>query len=120
MMGAKMALTDHGSQQRETLADLARILALGVEIAARTKAPNKDGLHQCVHEVTRMAQDGGRWDSEWAHQLHTGLEVAAELLADHTDLAIYFMPAASRFSDDILHGRDMAGAIVPFDEALAA
>ena len=71
---------EHGTEQRELLANLAFMIGIGAEVAAAVpvQGDKRAGLHQSLAEVLRMACDGGRWDESWAAQLHVALELSAE------------------------------------------
>ena len=108
---------EHGTEQRELLANLAFMLGIGAEVAAvvPVQGDNRAGLHQSLAEVLRMACDGGRWDESWAAQLHIALEVSAELMMDNTHHAALVLPGARELAADVKAGRIRPDAIVPFE-----
>lgn len=108
---------EHGTEQRELLANLAFMLGIGAEVAAvvPVQGDNRAGLHQSLAEVLRMACDGGRWDESWAAQLHIALEVSAELMMDNTHHAALVLPGARELAADVRAGRIRPDAIVPFE-----
>ena len=108
---------EHGTEQRELLANLAFMLGIGAEVAAvvPVQGDNRAGLHQSLAEVLRMACDGGRWDESWAAQLHVALELSAELMMDNTHHAALVLPGARELAADVKAGRIWPDAIVPFE-----
>ena len=108
---------EHGTEQRELLANLAFMIGIGAEVAAvvPVQGDNRAGLHQSLAEVLRMACDGGRWDESWAAQLHIALEVSAELMMDNTHHAALVLPGARELAADVRAGRIRPDAIVPFE-----
>ena len=108
---------EHGTEQRELLANLAFMLGIGAEVAAvvPVQGDNRAGLHQSLAEVLRMACDGGRWDESWAAQLHVALELSAELMMDNTHHAALVLPGARELAADVKAGRIRPDAIVPFE-----
>ena len=108
---------DHGSEQRELLANVAFIVGVGAEVAAvvPVAGDNREGLHQALTVVVRMACDGGRWDDSWAAQLHLALELSAELMMDNTHHAALVLPGARGLAADVKAGRIRPDAIVPFE-----
>ena len=108
---------EHGTEQRELLANLAFMLGIGAEVAAvvPVQGDNRAGLHQSLAEVLRMACDGGRWDESWAAQLHIALELSAELMMDNTHHAALVLPGARELAADVKAGRIRPDAIVPFE-----
>lgn len=108
---------EHGTEQRELLANLAFMIGIGTEVAAvvTVQGDNRAGLHQSLAEVLRMACDGGRWDESWAAQLHLALELSAELMMDNTHHAALVLPGARGLAADVKAGRIRPDAIVPFE-----
>ena len=108
---------EHGTEQRELLANLAFMIGIGAEVAAvvPVQGDNRAGLHQSLAEVLRMACDGGRWDESWAAQLHVALELSAELMMDNTHHAALVLPGARELAADVKAGRIRPDAIVPFE-----
>ena len=108
---------EHGTEQRELLANLAFMIGIGAEVAAvaTVEGDNRAGLHQSLAEVLRMACDGCRWDESWAAQLHLALEVSAELMLDNTHHAALVLPGARELAADVKAGRIRPDAIVPFE-----
>ena len=108
---------EHGTEQRELLANLAFMIGIGAEVAAvvPVQGDNRAGLHQSLAEVLRMACDGGRWDESWAAQLHVALELSAELMMDNTHHAALVLPGARELAADVKAGRIWPDAIVPFE-----
>ena len=108
---------EHGTEQRELLANLAFMLGIGAEVAAAVpvQGDKRAGLHQSLAEVLRMACDGGRWDESWAAQLHVALELSAELMMDNTHHAALVLPGARELAADVKAGRIRPDAIVPFE-----
>ena len=108
---------EHGTEQRELLANLAFMLGIGAEVAAvvPVQGDNRAGLHQSLAEVLRMACDGGRWDESWAAQLHVAPELSAELMMDNTHHAALVLPGARELAADVKAGRIRPDAIVPFE-----
>ena len=108
---------EHGTEQRELLANLAFMLGIGAEVAAvvPVQGDNRAGLHQSLAEVLRMACDGGRWDESWAAQLHVALELSAELMMDNTHHAALVLTGARELAADVKAGRIWPDAIVPFE-----
>ena len=108
---------EHGTEQRELLANLAFMLGIGAKVAAvvPVQGDNRAGLHQSLAEVLRMACDGGRWDESWAAQLHVALELSAELMMDNTHHAALVLPGARELAADVKAGRIRPDAIVPFE-----
>ena len=108
---------EHGTEQRELLANLAFMIGIGAEVAAvvTVQGDNRAGLHQSLAEVLRMACDGGRWDESWAAQLHVALELSAELMMDNTHHAALVLPGARELAADVKAGRIWPDAIVPFE-----
>ena len=108
---------EHGTEQRELLANLAFMLGIGAEVAAvvPVQGDNRAGLHQSLAEVLRMACDGGRWDESWAAQLDIALELSAELMMDNTHHAALVLPSARELAADVRAGRIRPDAIVPFE-----
>ena len=108
---------EHGTEQRELLANLAFMLGIGAEVAAvvPVQGDNRAGLHQSLAEVLRMACDGGRWDESWAAQLHVALELSAELMMDNTHHAALVLTGARELAADVKAGRIRPDAIVPFE-----
>lgn len=108
---------EHGTEQRELLANLAFMIGIGAEVAAvaTVEGDNRAGLHQSLAEVLRMACDGGRWDESWAAQLHIALELSAELMMDNTHHAALVLPGARGLAADVKAGRIRPEAIVPFE-----
>ena len=108
---------EHGTEQRELLANLAFMIGIGAEVAAAVpvQGDNRAGLHQSLAEVLRMACDGGRWDESWAAQLHVALELSAELMMDNTHHAALVLPGARELAADVKAGRIWPDAIVPFE-----
>lgn len=108
---------EHGTEQRELLANLAFMLGIGAEVAAvvPVQGDNRAGLHQSLAEVLRMACDGGRWDESWAAQLDIALELSAELMMDNTHHAALVLTGARELAADVKAGRIRPDAIVPFE-----
>ena len=108
---------EHGTEQRELLANLAFMIGIGAEVAAvaTVQGDNRAGLHQSLAEVLRMACDGGRWDESWAAQLHIALDVSAELMMENTHHAALVLPGARELAADVKAGRIRPDAIVPFE-----
>ena len=114
-IGIKCFMAPHGSEQRELLAQLAFMLGIGAEVAAAVPVlgNNREGLHQSLAEVVRMACDGCRWDDAWAAQLQLALEVSAELMLEHPRQAMLVIPGAKGLAKDIEAGRIRPDAIAP-------
>lgn len=114
-LGIKCLLVEHGTEQRELLARLAFLLGIGAEVAAAVPVlgNNREGLHQSLAEVVRMACDGCRWDDAWAAQLQLALEVSAELMLEHPRQAMLVIPGAKGLAKDIEAGRIRPDAIAP-------
>lgn len=114
-IGIKCFMAPHGSEQRELLAQLAFMLGIGAEVAAAVPVlgNNREGLHQSLAEVVRMACNGCRWDDAWAAQLQLALEVSAELMTENPRLAMLVFPGAQGLAKDIQDGRIRQDAIAP-------
>ena len=108
---------EHGTEQRELLANLAFMIGIGAAVAAvvTVQGDNRAGLHQSLAEVLRMACDGGRWDESWAAQLHLALELSAQLMMDNTHHAALMLPGARGLAADVKVGRVRPDAIAPFE-----
>ena len=119
-MGIKCLAVEHGSAQRELLGQLAFMIGMGAEVAAKVQVlgENRRGLHQSLAQVLRMALDGCAWDASWAAQLQLALEVSAELMVDNHRLAMAVLPGAMALGEDVRVGRVRADAIVPFAEGV--
>lgn len=114
-IGIKCFMAPHGSEQRELLAQLAFMLGIGAEVAAAVPVlgNNREGLHQSLAEVVRMACNGCRWDDAWAAQMQLALEVSAELMLEHPRQAMLVIPGAKGLAKDIEAGRIRPDAIAP-------
>ena len=110
---------EHGSEQRELLANVAFIVGVGAEVAAvvPVAGDNRVGLHQALAEVVRMACDGARWDASWAAQLSLALEVSAEVMLQDAVRATAVAPGASKLAADVRAGRVRLDAVAPLDVA---
>ena len=115
-LGLHCFTADHKSEQRKLLADLARIISIGVEIAKKSPkdALNAEGLHQCLHEIILMANGGCEWDAEWAAQMHTAIEVSNELIVEFPAIAYGVFPGACQLADEIFYGHDVSDSIHPY------
>ena len=116
LLGLHCLSADHKSEQRKLLADLARIISLGVEIAKKSPkdANNAEGLHQCLHEIILMANSGCEWDTEWAVQMHTAVVVSNELIVEFPAIAYGIFPGACQLADEIFYGHDVSDSIHPY------
>ena len=110
-----MLMADHGSEQREMLAYLAKLVGVGAEVAARLPAEkrNAHGLHHSLAVVVQMACDCARWDSAWAAQLATAADLSADLLVENGDIAAQVFDGAHQLAACILAGTIRADAIEP-------
>jgi hypothetical protein len=110
-----MLMADHGSEQRELLAYLAKLVGIGAEVAARLppEARNAHGLHHSLAVVVQMACDGNRWDSAWAAQLATAADLSADLLVENGDIAGQVFDGAHKLAAHVLAGTIRADAIEP-------
>ncbi|ATH13801.1 hypothetical protein CHL79_15905 [Delftia acidovorans] len=118
-----MLMADHGSEQRELLAYLAKLVGIGAEVAARMppEKRNAHGLHHSLAIVVQMACDGARWDSAWAAQLATAADLSADLLVENGDIAAQVFDGAHQLAACILAGTIRADAIVqPAQEEVPA
>lgn len=118
-----MLMADHGSEQRELLAYLAKLVGIGAEVAARLppEARNAHGLHHSLAIVVQMACDGDRWDSAWAAQLATAADLSADLLVENGDIAGQVFGGALYLSSSIMAGTIRLDAIVqPAQEEMPA
>lgn len=108
---------EHGSEQRELLANVAFIVGVGAEVAAvvPVAGDNREGLHQALAEVVRMACDGARWDADWAAQLSLALEVSAEVMLQDPVHATAVAPGAQGLAADVRAGRVRMDAVAPLD-----
>lgn len=106
---------EHGSEQRELLANLAYIVGIGAEVAAvvPVAGDNRAGLHQALAEVVRMACDGARWDAGWAAQVSMALEVSAEVALEDAARAMAVAPGAGELAADVRAGRVRMDAVAP-------
>lgn len=106
---------EHGSEQRELLANVAFIVGVGAEVAAvvPVAGDNRAGLHQALAEVVRMACDGARWDTGWAVQLSLALEVSAEVMLQDAAHATAVVPGAQGLAADVRAGRVRMDAVAP-------
>ncbi|QPS78581.1 hypothetical protein EZI45_19200 [Delftia tsuruhatensis] len=110
-----MLMADHGSEQRELLAYLAKLVGVGSEVAARlpVEKRNAHGLHHSLAIVVQMACDGDRWDSAWAAQLATAADLSADLLVENGDIAAQVFDGAHQLAARILAGTLRPDAIEP-------
>lgn len=118
-----MLMADHGSEQRELLAYLAKLVGIGAEVAARLppEKRNAHGLHHSLAIVVQMACDGARWDSAWAAQLATAADLSADLLVENGDIAGQVFDGALYLSSSIMAGTIRLDAIVqPAQEEMPA
>ena len=108
---------EHGSEQRELLANVAFIVGVGAEVAAvvPVAGDNRAGLHQALAEVVRMACDGARWDAGWAAQLSLALEVSAEVMLQDAVHATAVAPGAQGLAADVRAGRVRMDAVAPLE-----
>ena len=115
-VGLRCLLADDGSDQRELLAALAFMLGCGAEVAATAvvEGRNREGLHQALAEVIRMACNGCVWDAEWAAQLQTALDISGHLMLANQRRAVEVMTSAQALASDVRSGRIRADAINPF------
>lgn len=118
-----MLMADHGSEQRELLAYLAKLVGIGAEVAARLPPEERNAheLHHSLAIVVQMACDGARWDSAWAAQLATAADLSADLLVENGDIAAQVFDGAHQLAACILAGTIRADAIVqPAQEEVPA
>lgn len=118
-----MLMADHGSEQRELLAYLAKLVGIGAEVAARLPAEkrNAHGLHHSLAIVVQMACDGAIWDSAWAAQLALAADLSADLLVENGDIAGQVFDGALYLSSSIMAGTIRLNAIVqPAQEEMPA
>lgn len=108
---------EHGSEQRELLANVAFIVGIGAEVAAvvPVTGENRPGLHQALGEVVRMACNGARWEAGWAAQLSLALEVSAEVMLQDAVHATAVAPGASELAEDVRAGRVRMDAVAPLE-----
>lgn len=108
---------EHGSEQRELLANVAFIVGVGAEVAAvvPVAGDNRAGLHQALVEVVRMACDGARWDAGWAAQLSLALEVSAEVMLQDAVRATAVAPGAQGLAADVRAGRVQMDAVAQLE-----
>ena len=108
-----MLMADHGSEQRELLAYLAKLVGIGAEVAARLppEKRNAHGLHHSLAVVVQMACDGARWDSAWAPQLATAADLSADLLVENGDIAGQVFDGAHQLAARVLAGTIRPDAI---------
>ena len=108
---------EHGSEQRELLANVAFIVGVGAEVAAvvPVAGDNREGLHQALTVVVRMACDGARWDAGWAAQLSLALEVSAEVMLQDAVHATAVAPGAQGLAADVRAGRVRMDAVAPLE-----
>lgn len=114
----EMLMADHGSEQRELLTYLGRLVGIGAEVAARLphEKRNAHGLHHAMAIVVQMACDGARWDSAWAPQLALAADLSADLLVENGDIAGQVFDGALHLSNCILAGTIKPDAIEPVKE----
>lgn len=115
-------LAANGTDQRELLAYLAKVVGLGAEVAAKApgESTNARGLHQALAAIVAMACNGARWDADWAQELVQAAEVAADLIVEHGGIASQFFAGADELAQLIIAGAIEPGAIAPVEAETAA
>jgi hypothetical protein len=118
-IGLACLAVEHASEQRALLSRLAFMIGIGAELAAAfpVQGDNRAGMHQALAEVVRMACDGCTWDAAWAAQMQLALEIAGELMLEHSHHALRMLPSARALADDIAAGRVRADAVAPLEWA---
>ncbi|MBF5006981.1 hypothetical protein [Diaphorobacter caeni] len=116
-IGLRCLLVDDGSEQRDLLAALAFALGIGAEVAATAvvEGRNREGLHQALAEVVRMACSGCAWDAEWAAQLQAALDISGDLMMANQRRAVEVLDSARALAADVQSGRIQPDAIRQFE-----
>jgi len=114
-IGLEIFLADDGTPQRELLAHLGWMVAIGCEVAAATApgSPEARGLHAALRTVVQMSVDDA-WQNAQAPVLNDAAEASKALLIAHYGLAFQFMTGADWIAAGIRAGTaslaDLAGA----------
>lgn len=115
-LGVLVALADEGSEQRELIANLASVIAVGAEIAVHVNRhhPLARRLHGTLRTIVQMALDGCRWKSDFARVIAEDLESSHQLAQDFPRIGLNAAPACQALARDILtdclHPDAIAGA----------
>lgn len=107
-----------GAQERELLAHLGWLLALGAEVLAQT-APHSTAakrMHGDLRTVLQMAEAGAIWQAAHAGALADAARRAKDATVNHADLALHLAPdadwIAARIRAGVARITDVAGAEV--------
>ena len=106
-LGALVALADDGQEQRELIANLACVIAVGAEIAVHVNRhhPLARRLHGTLRTITDMAQNGCRWRKACALVIAEDLETSHQLAQDFPQIGLAAAPACQALARDILNDR---------------
>lgn len=106
-LGVLVALADEGSEQRELIANLACVIAVGAEIAVHVNRhhPLARRLHGTLRTLTDMAQNGCRWRKACALVIAEDLETSHQLTQDFPQIGLAAAPACQALARDILNDR---------------
>ena len=102
-LGVLVTFADDGQEQRELIANLAAIIAIGAEIAVQlNKAdPMARRLHGTLRTLTHMALDGCRWKAAHAHVIAQDLDTSYQLAKDYPKIGLAAAPACQALARDI-------------------
>lgn len=111
-------LAPDGAEERELLAHLGWLLAMGAEVLAQT-APHSlaaKRAHGDLRTVLQMAESGARWQAVHAGVMADAAQRAKDATIKHADLALHLTTdadwIAARIRDGVAKVTDVAGAEV--------
>ena len=114
-MGAEVGATTSVFPFDENMAEYLRATDRAeVAATAVVEGRNREGLHQALAEVIRMACNGCMWEAEWGAQLQTALDISGHLMLANQRRAVDVMTSAQALASDVRSGRIRADAINPF------